>query len=138
MKDFKQVLGDHLEELARAEEERYHARRAGRRRVRLARVGAIAVVLAISVVVALELLPGPSEHRAFASLPVLERSITDASHIPIAPELRRNGADLRRARAFDTPLGRGYAIPRTHGGLCVVIPTGSGDYAQGCVIRAVV
>jgi hypothetical protein len=136
MRDFYEKLGDQLEALGRAEEEQIRAakrtRRARRRRM------LVALPMAIAAVTVFLLLQGSGPEPAVASFPVLQRPIVDARRIPIAAELRRNGAQLTRARAFTTPVGRGYAFPRTTGGLCLAVPDSTGGYVEVCGTRAFV
>lgn len=127
MKDFIERFGDELEELARARERET----GGRHRAR-SRAYALAGALALVAVVAVVVFGGSSTQPALAGFPVLQRPVTDASRISIAPELRRHGAELTRARAFATALGRGYAIPTRGGGLCLAVPGGGGSFVKSC------
>jgi hypothetical protein len=132
MKNFIDRFGDELEEMARAQEERSRHRRRTRLRVV---AGGLAVATAVAIALVIH---SATPEKAFAGFPVLERPITDASRIAIAAELRGNGANLRRARAFASPVGRGYAMPWRGGGLCLALPDGTGGYAQVCAGRRVV
>jgi hypothetical protein len=137
MRDFFEKLGDQLEELGRAEEEaprRGKSERSQKRKRRLL----VAVPLAIAACFALLLLQGSRPEPAIANFPVLQRPVSDAREIAIAPELKQRGAHLRLARGFRTPVGRGYAIPTVNRGLCVAVPDGAGGYGQSCRSHAYV
>jgi hypothetical protein len=136
-------MNDYVESLA-LELRRTAEREGSRRRTRLAEArvptrramtaAAAAFALALFGLAGSSVIGGTRSERAFA-FPVLARAATDASHIDIAPQLRRTGADLTEARAIATQYGTGYVLPTQDGGLCLAAPDHSDGYGMACAAK---
>lgn len=88
-----------------------------------------ALIGSIACVIALLSLSGSAPNLAQA-FPIFDRPATTISRAALASILNDSGAtlhnaqlDVRRARAFSTPLGTGYAVTDTHANvICVAAP----------------
>jgi hypothetical protein len=81
---------------------------------------------------------GSSTVERAAALPVLERPAVDASKVRSATTLlSRHGASYAKARAIDTPKGRGYVMTADNGNVCLAIPDDPGaGFGQSCATQA--
>jgi hypothetical protein len=99
---------------------------------RLAGVAAVATGALATAIVIVAVTGSSSVDQADAALLVFRRPAVDAKFLRRdTPVLARKQADYAKARAIDTPNGRGFVVPAADGSVCLAVPDDDG-YGESC------